>query len=887
MIFSRFVCAALVGAFAWCATSALRAEAPFDFAATPGKLPKEIVPRNYAVRLVPDLKTQTLTGSVTIDLEVLKPTRRIVLNARELEITKALLLYGENRSLKPIADEKEQTVSFELPSELKPGRCELALEFKGRINKQPQGLYEDRYQTASGEKVMLATQMEPVDARRMFPCWDEPVYRATFELTATIPEKWLAMSNMPIERERVIAGSGTKQVSFKRTPSMASYLVVFAAGELEAIEDEVDGIKLRVLCTEGKRESARYAMESTKKILHYYNEYFGVKYPLPKLDQLATPGGFSGAMENWGGIIYNEGGLLFDPKTSSEQTRERIFAVIAHEVAHQWFGDLVTMAWWDNLWLNEGFASWMGTKISDDLNPSWQVWLRADKDKERVMSLDARKGTHPIQQPVRTESEANAAFDEITYVKGKSFLRMLEVYLGANAFRDGMRIYMKRHQFSNTTTEDLWKALEEGSGKQVRDFAAGWTTQPGLPVTKIASDCKDNKHALTLTQERFTLHDPNAEPLTWRIPVRFGNLDDLSATTQVLVEDKPLTLSFGACDAAIFANSGDTGYFHTQYSPELFAALARRVASLSEADKLNLLGDTWAMAAAGRAPASDYLQLVDSLRGEKSLAVWDEILGVLEDMDRLERDKPGRRPLREFAIGLLRPVFETVGWQAKPDESRNVGLLRVYLIEALAWYGDTTMIDEVRERFARMLKEPSSLSPDLRPVVVRVVGRYADAATWNQLHDLARQSLRTEEKRMYYDGLQQAQDPQLANQTLGISLTDEMRPAEKNQNLFRVASARDGDRLVWDFFLTHDEKLMADIDGFRRHRYIPGTLANALDPALADELLNYMKTKRAGDPDIEANRVAERIRYQGDLRARAVGDIDTWVESRKATGPLR
>jgi hypothetical protein len=256
-------------------------------------------------------------------------------------------------------------------------------------------------------------------------------------------------------------------------------------------------------------------------------------------------------------------------------------------------------------------------------------------------------------------------------------------------------------------------------------------------------------------------------------------------------------------------------------------------------------------------------------------------------MDRLERDKPGRQPLREFAISLLRPVFDTVGWKPKPDEPRNVGLLRVDLIESLAWYGDAAVIDAARERFSLMLKPPGTVPPDLRPVVVRVAGRYADDAIWNQLHDLARQSIRTEEKRMYYDGLQQAQDPQLATQTLGISLTDEMRPAEKNQNLFRVASARDGDRLVWDFFLAHDDKLMSDVDGFRRQRYIPGTLANALDPALADELLNYMKTKRAGDPDIEANRAAERIRYLGDLRERAVGDIDAWVESRKAAGPLR
>ena len=864
-----------------------RAEAPFSFEATPGKLPKDIVPRNYRLRLEPDLKALTIRGSVSITLEVRKPTRRIVLNAHELNITKAVLLYGENRVLKPIVDAREQTVAFELPVELKPGNCELALEFNGRINKQAQGLYYDRYQTAAGEKVLLATQMEPVDARRMFPCWDEPVFRATFELTAVVPEKWLAMSNMPIERERPLADKGTKQVSFMRTPSMPSYLVVFAAGELESMEDEVDGVKLRILCTEGKKESARFAMEATKSILRYYNDYFGVKYPLPKLDQLATPGGFGGAMENWGGIIYNEGALLFDPKNSSENTRERVFAVIAHEVAHQWFGDLVTMAWWDNLWLNEGFASWMGTKVSDHLNPTWQVWLRADRAKEEVMPLDARKGTHPIQQPVRTEAEANGAFDGITYVKGQSFLRMIEVYLGDEAFRNGMRIYMKRHQFSNTTTEDLWTALEEGSGKPVRAIAAGWITQPGLPVIKITAECKDGKRALALTQERFTLNDPDAAPLTWKVPIRFGLVEDPAQSVQVLLEEKSLALAFGACDATIFANAGDIGYYRTQYAPDLFAALARRVTALPEADKLSLLGDTWAMACAGRGPASSYLQLADALRGEKSYAVWSQIFDALEEMDRLERDKPGRKPFREFSVGLLRPVFESVGWDAKPGEPRNVGLLRVRLIETLGYYGDGAIIDDARARFAGFLKQPDTLAPDLRPVVIRVVGRYADEATWNKLHDCARQSFRTEQKRIFYDGLQQVVDPQLAKQTLAISLTDEMRPAERNANLARVADARDGDRLVWEFFLANDVKLMSEVDSFRRDRYIPGILRSSIEPAAADELLAYMRTKRPADPATEAERAAARIRYRGELRSRAVGDIDAWIETRKSAVPLR
>ncbi len=864
------------------------AEAPFAFETTPGKLPKEIVPRHYALRLVPDNKALTHTGSVTIELEVLKPTRRIVLNARELEITKALLLYGENRTLKPIVDAKEQTVAFELPLELKPGKCELALEFRGRINTQPQGLYQDRYQTPSGEKTLLATQMEPVDARRMFPCWDEPVFRATYSLSAVVPAKWLAMSNMPLTRERLLTGNAAlKEVWFDRTPAMPSYLVVFAAGEFETLEDEVDGIKLRILCTEGKRESGRYALEVTKNVLRYYNDYFGEKYPLPKLDQLATPGGFGGAMENWGGIIYNEARLLFDPARSPEANRERTHAVIAHEIAHQWFGDLVTMAWWDNLWLNEGFASWMGTKVCDHFNPTWHVWLRAHRDKERVMPQDARKGTHPILQSVRTEQEAGAAFDDITYIKGEQFLRMLEQYLGEDAFRAGMRLYMRRHRLGNTTTADLWAALEEGSGKPVRDFAAGWTERPGLPLVRVGEECKDGKHALTLTQERFTLHDPEAASLTWKVPVRFGQAGDAKANFQVLLEDAPFRLEFGACATAIFANAGDAAYYRTQYSPEMFDALARQIPSLPEADQLNLLGDTWALACAGRGPASNYLLLVEALKGARSLAIWEQVLAVLVEMDALERDRPGRAALRQFIVSVLRPVLAELGWDRKPNEAHEAVLLRAEIIELLGVCGDGATIAEARSRFGKFLENPSSLAPDLRLPVTKVVGRYADAATWEKFHALALKSVTAEDKRIYYEAMQRALDPELARRTMAISLTNEMRPPEKNRNLSRVAETRDDNRLVWEFFLANDAKLLADVDGFRRHQYVPATMRHADDATIAEELVNYMRTKRPDEPIKEAERIAAEIRYRADLKLRAVPDIDAWITARQSAPPPR
>ena len=337
------------------------------------------------------------------------------------------------------------------------------------------------YPTTDGRKRMLSSHLEPADARRIFPSFDEPAFKASIELTVTVPQALLAVSNMPTVREQPI-GSGQKQVAFLPTPKMSSYLFVLTIGDLERMTGDADGVTVGVVATRGKSVNGRYALDSAIELLRYYNDYFGVKYPLPKLDLIAVPGGFGGAMENWGGITFFESRLLFDPATNPSDARRGIFSILAHEMAHLWFGDLVTTAWWDNLWLNEGFASWMQTKSAEALHPDWQSWLNGAGFKQAALSDDARRTTHPIQQPVANESEAMAVFDVITYGKGQNFIRMLESYLGDDAFRSGIRDYMNRHAYSNATTADLWRALETSSGKPVAAIAAAYTEQGGVPL---------------------------------------------------------------------------------------------------------------------------------------------------------------------------------------------------------------------------------------------------------------------------------------------------------------------------------------------------------------------------------------------------------------------
>src|SRR4051812_9616126 len=498
------------------------AEPGFSFDATPGKLPKTVVPVHYAIELVPDLESLALAGVEVVDIEVREPTARLVLNAVNTTFG-AVTIDDDAQRANVALDATAETVTLTFPQPLAIGAHRLRIVFTARINKFGTGLFVVDYPTDQGMKRMLSSKLEPAEARRIFPCWDEPAFKATFALTVTVPRGFLAVGNMPVTREEPVAPD-LKQVAFAPTPKMSTYLFVFTAGELERLTAEADGVTIGVVTTAGKREHGRFALDNAVKLLAWFNDYFGVKYPLPKLDLVAVPGGFGGAMENWGGITFFESRLLFDPSTNADTARRGIFTILAHEMAHQWFGDLVTMGWWDNLWLNEGFASWMQVKAAEHFYPNWQSWLNGYGAKQFAMALDARRTSHPIQQPVADHSEAMAAFDGITYNKGQALIRMLENYLGEQAFRDGIRSYMAAHAYGNTTTADLWRAPESAAGKPVTGVASSFTEQDGVPLIIAETACSGGAQRMMLRQDRFVIAPARNEtaawpPRNWSIPI--------------------------------------------------------------------------------------------------------------------------------------------------------------------------------------------------------------------------------------------------------------------------------------------------------------------------------------------------------------------------------
>lgn len=862
----------------------LSAEKPFDFATTPGKLPKQVVPEEYAIRIAPDLAKFTFAGSETIKLNVRQPVRRLVLNALEIKITSASV---DGKAIPQSAiklDPKEELLTITLASELPAGPHSLELKFTGKINQQGQGLYYAPYQEqgTGAKKIMLGSQFEATDARRFFPCWDEPSFRARFQLTAVVPENFTAVSNMPVEKETKIAGG--KEVRFAPTPPMPSYLNVFCAGELETLSARWKNVDHGVVTTMGKAVMGRYALDSSQQILTYFNEYFGMPYSLPKIDHIAVPGGFGGAMENWGGITYYESRLLFDPEKSSAETKQNIYEVIAHEVAHMWFGDLVTMAWWDNLWLNEGLASWMGTKCTAKFNPDWEVWLRNNvpRDparryglgKESAMDGDARSTTRPIQQPVANEAEAGSAFDDIAYRKGLSFITMLESFLGEEVFRDGIRKYMAAHKLSNTTTADLWNSLSEASGKPVGEIAAAWTEQPGFPVVKVARDAEGK---ITLTQERFTVHYENPPALEWKIPLTYSVAGE-AAPASLLMTSKTIDLPGALAGRTVKLNVEGAGTYRVQYDDASWKLLLGELPKLSPADRANLLLDAWALVQANRAPFSHYLELVEKLPAKDELAEREQIMHVFDFINRLLAGTPQREPFQKYARSILRPSFEQVGWEPKSGEPQKIALLRGSLINALGDLNDEETVAGCRARFQKYLSDPRSLAPDLRPRVFAVVGRYADEATWNKLHELGRKTTSIEEKQNYYDALACALDPKLAARTLEISLGDELPTSRAIYLVAKVARQSEHPEVAWQFAKANMKKLLAKTDALAANSYAPGLFTFFSDSARISELERYAKSDLPPTAAKSVAKAIDEVGFRAEFKARLLTQTAAWAK---------
>lgn len=824
-------------------------------------LPTDLVPIHYDITVRPDATALTFTGSVGADVEVVKATSTVTVNAADMTFGK-VQLDGSNVAPRVAYDKDAQTATLTFDAPIAVGKHRLAIDYTGKINQQAFGLFSVDYDTPQGSKRLLATQFESPDARRFAPMWDEPALKATFKLTVDAPSADMVVSNTPIEKTEALDG-GLTRTTFGPTPKMSSYLLFLAVGDFERVSRKVGDVDVGVVVKRGSTGQAGFALDSAEQLLPWFNDYFGTPYPLPKLDLVAVPGGAAAfsAMENWGAILYFEKAVLVDEQVSSEGDRQGAYGTIAHEMAHQWFGDLVTMAWWDDLWLNEGFASWMANKATHVFHPEWSADLQTMAGRDGAMNLDARAATHPVVLPVIDASDA--PFDTISYQKGQAVINMVEAWVGEDRFRDALRAYMKKHAYGNTVSDDLWSAVEAASGQPIREIAHDFTSQPGVPLIKVTS----LGSAWRLSQRRFGVDAPSRKPLTWSTPVA-ATWPGQKRDWRGLVSMGQSVRIKGPAGAPFLANHGQTGYFRTLYDEKALGRLKASFGALQPADQLGLLYDYWAFGQEGAAPVSQWLDLAASLPADANPVVWMQVVDVLGQIDRLYDGNGGQRAWRARARSLLAPLWARVGWTPVAGEPASAVLLRARLIETLGRFDDQAVVAAARARFAE-----GDLPAAIREPALTVVAMHADAATWDRLHEMARTSTNALEKQQLYSVLGETRDKALAKRTLELALSPEP-PTTLRQNILRGPSANFPD-MTWAYLKAN--KTRADA------LFAPGSMVGMLqritgswaDVTIANEALAMAKAEGAVPPRLKASLSAAL--YRARVRRERLDDIGKWV----------
>jgi puromycin-sensitive aminopeptidase len=732
-------------------------------------------PDSYILELNLDPKGKKFNGTVTIrGQKTGRPSQRLTFHSKDLNVTSAILhkvnKKGSNTDGTEIkVDRINLQKSFDevrlhAAEMLYPGEYHVVLEFNGVITDPMNGLYPCYFTIDGKKKYLIATQFESHHAREVFPCIDEPEAKATFDLALITPtsKTETVIANTPV-RSTIVEG-GLTTTFFETTPIMSTYLLAFVHGEIGHKEAKTkSGTLVRAFATLDKVEQTDFALDVAVKCLDFYEDYFGIKFPLPKSDMIALPDFASGAMENWGLITYREQCMLVDPENTSLPTKQYVAMVVAHELAHQWFGNLVTMRWWTDLWLNEGFASWIEYLAVDKLFPEWDMWTQFIVDEQQsAMKLDALDNTHPIEVPINHPDEIRSIFDAISYNKGASVIHMLHGYLGADNFRDGLRHYLKQHAYKNTDTLDLWQALEDISKKPVKQFMHAWTSQPGFPIVSVASDGKKTH----LSQERFYLDKPaKKSPLHWPIPV-LGSAEAPESFKGAV--DEYTTAS------ASKINKGQSGFYRTVYDPASIAEFASIVVNFSPLDRLGLLSDSFEAAKAGYTPLSSALQLLAAYEAEDNSAVWDIIAMNIGEIRRAMDDDTVREAIKPFIVKLTARELERLGWEEKETDSHFDKLLRPTIIGLNAGADEPLTVKKCLDRFDKM-KVPEDIPVDLRGVVYTTAARNGDSKTFDRLLQLHNETTNSDERTTLCAALTSFKQPVLCEKALALINSDDVR----------------------------------------------------------------------------------------------------------------
>lgn len=854
-------------------SSAVFAQARFQFAAAPGNLSKDVVPVHYRLSLALDPAKDTFSGTAAITIRVARATPSFPIHAHELTAQSAVLtaVNGQPRPLSvqptklPQAWQLSATDGLPLPA----GEYVLHIHYTGKVQATGSGLFKVPYTARGQPALMLATQLEAVFARMLFPCFDEPAFRAVFEISVASPSAFEVHSNMP--RTASSTKDGVTEHHFAPTPSMPTYLVAITVGRFATVRGETAGIPLRIFTAEGKQEQAAYAMAITKRLVPYFTDYFGVPYSLPKLDQLAVPGTRDGAMEDWGLISYSEDAILFNPARSSFNAQRQVFNIVAHEIAHQWFGNLVTAAAWEEIWLNEAFATWMETKASEHFNPLWHERLRRRRWLDQTMAGDAGEATHAIRAGTVSESSVFDVFDSITYNKGGAVLAMLEEWIGNKTFRDGLARYMKDRQFSNATAGDLWHHMQLASGKTVSDVAASWTDQQGFPVVHVATRCNDGRTVVQMSQSRFSLAAQALPPQQWKIPVV---LAQGAERRSLLMDQSTGSAAFDGCsNLPVLANPDGLGYYRVAYDPATLQRLTASFARLTPAQQVVLLSDAFALAQAGLVTMPQYfglLAVVPEVTGGAKGVLLSLAIDHLMFLQAATAGTPAHAGVQSAARALLGPALARLGWNPVRAESADNASLRSDLISHLAQFGDTAVIARATRLFDASVTNGAPLPAATRSAIITAAAVGADRVRFDRML-AALQSTDSEEDRwVYAQALASMRDGKLAAALLSSTVVPGGAPNVVTRIPGMMAERSPHGALAYQFTLDHWPKLAARASNLfgESSQLLPNAAASFNEEARAQQLVADQARVAGADGKVSAQRIASRIELQARVRRR-------------------
>lgn len=841
-------------------------------------LPQGVRPEHYSLALTPDLAHATFAGEETIDIKLDQPQKSVVLNALDIQFDKVeAKVAGKTLPAEVSTDQEKEQATFSFPSMLPAGPVTLSIRYKGILNDKLRGFYLSKTE----KRNYAVTQFEPTDARRAFPSFDEPAYKATFDIALTVDQGDTVISNTNIISDKPSPTEKKHTLRFATTPKMSTYLVAFLVGDFQCVSGKSDGVPIRACATPDKVQMGKYAVTAAEFILHYYNQYFGIKYPMPKLDMIALPDFEAGAMENFGAITYRETALLIDEKTASIGAKQTVASVVAHEMAHQWFGDMVTMQWWNNLWLNEGFATWMENKPVDAWMPEWKIPEGVTSGLNDTLNYDAQRQTRTIRAEANTPAQINEMFDGISYGKAGAVLAMVENYLGKETFRQGVHNYLAAHMYGNATAEDFWNAQTATSHKPVDAIMSSLVSQPGVPLIRFGNPANGK---VETSQERFftSVNPPSVAPQTWTIPVCF-KAEGIQPSCEILKEAKQ-ELSVPKAPL-FFADAGGQGYYHYTYPAEAYAQLLPQVETrLTTTERINLLGNQWALTSAAKMDVGSYLDLAKEVKNDESPEVLGNVTDAVASIStRIAATEEERTQIAAWTRKTFQPSLVNLGKPVK-GESAQKTLLRATLFGIVGGLGrDPRTIAEAKLLAEKYLADPSSVEPNLARTAVAIAARNGDAAFYDEVLKVSQTANSPEIASGALFTLTHFIDPALVARTLEYAVSGKVRNQDSLHMISALLRSPRTQMLTWDYIQKNWDKVQAQMTMWAGAELVDSA-SSFCSVDMRDQLVSYFSSKKIPAAERALSRMQDHINDCIDLRAAQEPKLKQWLET--TTGGL-